>query len=121
QSSRQHARVMRGATAREVALHGRQVDFDKYDVEHQSEYQIIVRMGDMTPFAQHDEKFFQDSAALQTKKSKEKIVPTHVVYEKNAKGTVQDAIFFFPKSISSSAPLIAGVEKVEQFYCKIIY
>ena len=115
----QSSRVMRAATAREAALHGRQVDVDKYAVEPQSEYQIIVRMGDMTPFAQHDEKFFQDSAALQTKKSKEKIVPTHVVYEKNAKGTVQDAIFFFPKSISSGAPTIAGDEKEVQFSCKI--
>ena len=115
----QSSRVMRAATAREAALHGRQVDVDKYAAEPQSEYQIVVRMEDMTPFAQHDEKFFQDNAFLQTKKSKEKISPTHVVYEKDAKGTVQDAIFFFPKTTSSGAPTIAGDEKEVQFSCKI--
>ncbi len=115
----QSSRVMRAATAREAVLHGRQVDVDKYAAEPQSEYQIILRMEDMTPFTQHDEKFFQDNAFLQTKKSKDKISPTHVVYEKNAKGSVQDAIFFFPKTTSSGAPTISGDEKEVQFSCKI--
>jgi hypothetical protein len=115
----QSSRVMRAATARQAVLHGRQLDVDKYAAEPQSEYQIILRMEDMTPFVQHDEKSFQDNAFLQTKKSKEKISPTHVVYEKNAKGSVQDAIFFFPKTTSSGAPTISGDEKEVQFSCKI--
>ena len=115
----QSSRVMRAATAREAVLHGQQVDVDKYAAEPQSEYQIILRMEDMTPFTQHDEKFFQDSAFLQTKKSKDKILPSHVVYEKNAKGAIQDAIFFFPKTTSSGAPTIASDEKEVQFSCKI--
>jgi hypothetical protein len=115
----QSSRVMRAATAREAALHGQTVDVDKYVAEPQSEYQIILRMADMTPFTQHDEKFFQDNAFLQTKKSKDKISPTHVVYEKNAQGSVQDAIFFFPKTTSSGAPTISNDEKEVQFSCKI--
>jgi hypothetical protein len=115
----QSSRIMRAATAREAVLHGQQVDVDKYAAEPQSEYQIILRMEDMTPFAQHDEKFFQDSAFLQTKKSKDKISPTHVLYEKNAKGSVQDAIFFFPKTTPSGAPTISNDEKEVQFSCKI--
>jgi len=115
----QSSRVMRAATAREAALHGKQVDVDKYVSEPQSEYQIILRMADMTPFTQHDEKFFQEIAFLQTKKSKDKISPTHVAYEKNAQGSVQDAIFFFPKTTSSGAPTISGDEKEVQFSCKI--
>ena len=115
----QSSRVMRAATAREAVLHGKQVDVDKYVSEPQSEYQIILRMGDMTPFTQHDEKFFQDNAILQTKKSKDKISPSHVVYEKNAQGSVQDAIFFFPKTTSSGAPTISNDEKEVQFSCKI--
>jgi hypothetical protein len=115
----QSSRVMRAATAREAVLHGQQVDVDKYAAEPQIEYQIILRMEDMTPFTQHYEKFFQDNAFLQTKKSKDKISPTHVVYEKNAKGSVQDAIFFFPKTTSSGTPTISGDEKEVQFSCKI--
>jgi hypothetical protein len=115
----QSSRVMRAATAREAVLHGQTVDVDKYASQPQSEYQIILRMEDMTPFVQHDEKFFQDNAFLQTKKSKEKTSPTHVVYEKNAKGSVRDAVFFFPKTTSSGAPTIAGDEKEVQFSCKI--
>jgi hypothetical protein len=115
----QSSRVMRAATAREAVLHGQQVDVDKYVSEPQSEYQIILRMADMTPFAQHDEKFFQDNAFLQMKKSKDKISPTHVVYEKNGQGAIQDAIFFFPKTTSSGAPTISSDEKEVQFSCKV--
>jgi len=115
----QSSRVMRAATARQAVMHGQQVDVDKYAAEPQTEYQIVLRMEDMTPFTQHDEKFFQDNAFLQTKKSKDRISPTHVVYEKNAKGSIQDAIFFFPKTTSSSAPTVLGDEKEVQFSCKI--
>lgn len=115
----QSSRVMRAATAREAVMHGQQVDVDKYVAQPQTEYQLILRMEDMTPFTQHDEKFFQDSASLQTKKSKAKISPTHVVFEKNAKGSIQDAIFFFPKATSSGEPTISNDEKDVQFSCKI--
>lgn len=115
----QSSRVMRAATARQAVLHGQQVDVDKYVSEPQSEYQLILRMEDMNPFVQHDEKFFQENAFLQTKKSKEKISPTHVVYEKSASGSIQDAIFFFPKATSSGTPTISGDEKEVQFSCKI--
>lgn len=115
----QSSRVMRAATAREAVLHGKEVDVDKYAADPQTEYQLVLRMADMTPFTQHDEKFFQDAAFLQTKKSKDKISPTHVVFEKNANGSVQDAIFFFPKTNASGAPTISSDEKEVQFSCKI--
>src|SRR5690348_5338521 len=115
----QSSRVRRAATAREAVLHGQQVDVDQYVAQPQTEYQLVLRMADMTPFTQHDEKFFQDNAFLQTKKSKEKISPSHVVFEKNAKGAIQDAIFFFPKTTSSGAPTISSDEKEVQFSCKI--
>lgn len=115
----QSSRVMRAATAREAVLHGKQVDVDQYVAQPQTEYQLVLRMADMTPFTQHDEKFFQDNAFLQTKKNKDKIPPSHVTFEKNAKGSIQDAIFFFPKTTSSGAPTIANDEKEVQFSCKI--
>lgn len=115
----QSSRVMRAATAREAVLHGQQVDVDQYVAQPQTEYQLVLRMADMTPFTQHDEKFFQGNAFLQTKKSKEKISPTHVVFEKNATGSILDAVFFFPKANSSGAPTISSDEKEVQFSCKI--
>ncbi len=115
----QSSRVMRAATARQAVLHGEKVDVDQYASQPQDEYQIIVRMQDMTPFQQHDEKFFQDNAFLQMKKAKDKISPTHVVYEKNSMGLVQDAIFFFSKTASSGAPTISADETEVQFSCKI--
>ncbi len=115
----QSSRVMRAATARQAVLHGQSVDVDKYANEPQPEYQIILRMEDMAPFQQHDEKFFQDNAFLQMKKGKDKISPTHVVYDKNSKGMVADAIFFFPKTNSSGAPTISSEETEVQFSCKI--
>ncbi len=115
----QSSRVMRAATARQAILHGEKVDVDKYASEPQGEYQIILRMEDMTPFQQHDEKFFQDNAFLQMKKGKDKISPSHVVYEKNSKGLVADAIFFFPKTTSSGAPTVSADETEVQFSCKI--
>ena len=110
----QSSRVMRAATARNAVLHGQTVDPEKYAAEPQNEYQIILRMEDMTPFAQHNEEFFQNAAFLQMKKAKTKISPSKVVYERNAKGGVQDAIFFFPKTTPISAD-----ETDVQFSCKI--
>ena len=115
----QSSRVMRAATARQAVLHGEQVDVDKYASAPQSEYQIILRMEDMTPFVQHNEEFFQSSAFLQMKKGKSKISPSHVVYERNQKGLIQNAVFFFPKTNASGVPAVSGDETEVQFSCKI--
>jgi len=115
----QSSRVMRAATARQAVLHGEKVDVEKYASDPQSEYQIILRMEDMTPFVQHNEEFFQNSAFLQMKKGKSKISPSHVVYERNPKGLIQDAVFFFPKTSPSGIPAVSGDETDVQFSCKI--
>jgi hypothetical protein len=115
----QSSRVMRAATARQAVLHGEKVDVDKYASAPQSEYQIILRMEDMTPFLQHNEEFFQNSAFLQMKKGKTKISPSHVVYERNQKGLLQDAVFFFAKTSPSGVPAVSGDEKEVEFSCKI--
>jgi len=115
----QSSRVMRAATARQAALRGQTVDAEKYAAEPQSEYQIILRMEDMSPFVQHNEQFFQGSSFLQTKKGKSKISPSHVVYERNQSGQIQDAIFFFPKTTPSGVPAISADETDVQFSCKV--
>lgn len=114
----QSSRVMRAATARQAVLHGENVDVEKYASEPQSEYQIILRMEDMTPFVQHNEEFFKTSAFLQMKKGKSKISPSHVLYERNQKGLIQNAVFFFPKT-GPSGPAVSGDETEVQFSCKI--
>jgi hypothetical protein len=114
----QSSRVMRAATAREAVLHGEKVDVEKYAAEPQSEYQIILRMEDMTPFVQHNEEFFKGSAFLQMKKGKSKISPSHVVYERNQKALIQNAVFFFPKT-GSTGPTVSADETEVQFSCKI--
>jgi hypothetical protein len=115
----QSSRVMRAATARQAVLRGQNVDPEKYANEPQSEYQIILRMEDMTPFVQHNEEFFQGNAFLQTKKGKSKISPSHVQYERNQRGSIQDAIFFFPKTAASGEATVSAAETDVQFSCKI--
>jgi hypothetical protein len=105
--------------ARQAVLHGEKVDVDKYASKTQDEYQIVVRMQDLTLIRQHDEKFFQDNAFLQMKKGKDKISQSHVVYEKNPKGSVEDAIFFFSKTTSSGASTVFADETEAQFSLQI--
>jgi hypothetical protein len=116
------SRVMRAASARKAILHGGKQDLDveKYATETQDEYQIVLQSEDMAPFFRHDEKFFQGSAFLQPKKSKQKITPSHVQFERDAKGVfVASAIFFFPKKTASGDPTIPADEKNVEFNCKI--
>src|SRR5215472_16841106 len=78
------SRIMRAASARKSVLHGGKQDVDvaKYASEPQEEYQIVVQSEDMTPFFRHDEKFFQENSYLDAKKTKQKISPSHIRYER---------------------------------------
>lgn len=116
------SRVMRAASARRAFLHGGKPDLDvaKYANEPQEEYQIAVQSEDMSPFARHDEKFYQENSYLEPKKSKLKIAPSHVRYERDDRGTgVATAIFFFPKKTESGDPTISTEEKNVDFLTKI--
>jgi hypothetical protein len=114
------SRVMRAASARKAILHGGKgdVDVEKYATAPQEEYQIVVQSQDMSPFVRHDEKFFEANAFLEPKKSKQKIAPSHVQYERDGQ-LVTTAIFFFPKKTSAGAPTIAPEEKSVEFNCKV--
>ncbi|HKW62916.1 MAG TPA: hypothetical protein VJN89_10255 [Candidatus Acidoferrum sp.] len=115
------SRIMRAASARKSVLHGGKQDVDvaKYASEPQEEYQIVVQSEDMTPFVRHDEKFYQDNSSLDVKKTKQKISPSHVSYEKDEKGQVGAAVFFFPKKTASGEPNVPSDEKNVEFNCKI--
>jgi hypothetical protein len=116
------SRVMRAASARrsELADSKKDVDVAKYASEPQEEYQIVVQSADMAPFFRHDEKYFQTVATLQMKKSKLKLSPSHVRYERDAQGIlVTAAVFYFPKKTSSGDPVIVADEKNVTFVCKL--
>lgn len=119
------SRVVRAASARKAVLRGSQenLDVEKYANQPQEEYQILVQSlhsNDMAPFVSHDEKFFRDNAYLETKKTKQKISPSHVQYDRDEKGQlVTFAIFFFPKKTPSGDPTVPADEKNVEFNCKI--
>jgi hypothetical protein len=74
----------------------------------------------MAPFFRHDEKYFQTVASLQLKKSKLKLSPSHVRYERDAQGVlVTAAVFYFPKKTPSGDPVMASDEKNVSFVCKL--
>ena len=116
------SRVMRAATARKSVLHGdkKDLDVDKYATEPQEEIQILVQSEDMAPFTRKEEKFFQANAFLQPKKSKQKISPSHLRYERDAKGIrVTSALFFFPRKTASGEATISADEKSVEFNCNM--
>jgi hypothetical protein len=116
------SRVIRAASARKSELVDgkKNVDVDKYALEPQEEYQIVVQSTDMAPFFRHDEKYFQTVATLEMKKSKLKLSPSHIRYERDAQGVlVVAAIFFFPKKTPSGDPVIVPDEKNISFVCKL--
>lgn len=115
------SRVMRAASARKSVLHGGKQDVDvaKYAGEPQEEYEVVVQSEDMTPFARNDEKFYQENSFLDVKKTKQKISPSHVRYERDDKGLVGAAVFSFPKKTAAGEPTVPGDEKNVEFNCKI--
>lgn len=116
------SRVMRAASARKSELIDGKKDIDiaKYASEPQDEYQIVVQSADMAPFFRHDEKYFQTVASLQMKKSKLKVSPNHVRYERDAQGIlVTAAVFFFPKKTPSGEATVAADERNVSFVCKL--
>src|SRR5690242_18401167 len=115
------SRIMRAASARKSVLHGEKKDVDvaKYANEPQEEYQIVVQSEDMAPFVRHDESFYQANSFLDVKKTKQKLSPSHVRYEREEKGLVAAAVFFFPKMTAAGEPTLPSDEKNVEFNCKI--
>ncbi len=116
------SRVIRAASARKSVLHGdkKDMDVDKYVTEPQEEIQILVQSEDMAPFTRKDEKFYQANAYLQSKRSKQKIPPSHVRFERDTKGIlVTSALFFFPRKTASGEPTIPSDEKSVEFNCNM--
>ena len=112
--------VIRAASAREAVLHGLmdQSAVEKFTDAPQAEYQIVLRMADMTPFLEKDLNFYRENAMLQMKHSRVKLPPCKVLYEHM--GTIsEDVVFLFPKRTLGGTPTISSDETDVVFTCKI--
>lgn len=113
---------MTAALARRAVLHGGMdaAAAKKFVDQPQDEYQIMVEGSDMLVFQQRGENAFEDAAFLQMKKTKQKLGPSHVEFQKGPDGTsVQAVKFFFPKKGAGGEPTIADDEKEVDFYLRI--
>jgi hypothetical protein len=116
------SRTMRAALGRRAVLHsGRnEADVEKYVDQPVEDFEVTVQGRDMTPFSKNDETFFQSHATLEMKKSKDKVSPAKVTFERSQDGkTVTSATFFFPKRSSTGEATIAADEKEVTFACEL--
>jgi len=112
--------TMRAALARRGVLHAGkdEASAEKYVESPLDEYQIAVEGTDMAPFYHNEEKFFEANSALEVKKTKQKISPSHVVYNRNEKSVITSVIFFFPKKVNGQ-DAISPSDKSVEFTCKM--
>jgi Ca-activated chloride channel homolog len=115
------SRVMRAAFARQSVLRGEsnESDVEPYVRASLDEYALMLSMADMTPFLQNDEKFFQRRAFLEMRSRDRELSPSHVMYQRDAKGHLKQVVFFFPKKTPSGEPTITPDEKDVEFECQI--
>ncbi|MFZ0884156.1 MAG: hypothetical protein WAN14_12220 [Candidatus Acidiferrales bacterium] len=112
--------TMRAALARRAVLHAGkdEASIEKYVETPAEEYQVVVQGPDMAPFYHNEEKFFEANSALEVKKTKQKFSPSHVVYNRDDKGAITSAVFFFPKKLNGQDTISASDKSVE-FTCKL--
>jgi hypothetical protein len=114
------SQTMRAALARRSVLHAGndEAKAEQYVEAPVDEYQIGVQGLDLAPFYHNDEKFFEANSALELKKTKQKVSPSHVVYNRDAKNAITSAVFFFPKKVNGQ-DLISPGDKSVEFSCKM--
>jgi hypothetical protein len=116
------SRVTRAATARRAILQSRMNEATamKYVELEQPEYEIVVQSNDMTPFAQKDEAFCKENSFLQVRRMKERVPPSHVLYQRGPDRQSLYAVkFYFPKKTPAGKLVISPDEKVVEFTCKL--
>jgi hypothetical protein len=75
------------------------------------ELEIVIQSEDMAPFVRKDKNFFQANAYLQSTKSKQRTLSSHVRYVRDEKGVVAAAVFLFPRKTESGVPTISPDER----------
>jgi len=112
--------TMRAALARRAMLHSgkTQEEVQKYVDTPADTYQIVVQGADLAPFYHDDEKFFAANSSLEIKKTKQKIQPTHVIYNRDPQNKITSAVFEFPKK-ANGQDTIPPTEKNVEFSVKL--
>lgn len=115
------SRTIREALARRQVLQGKmsQGEAEKYLAQPQDDYQLVVQSDKMSIFQNYDERFTQENSTLKLKKSKDKLAPTRVEFQKSNDGALEAIVFSFSKKLPSGAPLILADEKSIEFTCKL--
>jgi hypothetical protein len=83
------------------------------------ELEIVIPSEGLAPLVRKDENFFPASAYLQSRKSKQRTLPSHVCYERDEKGFGAAAVFLFPRKTESGVSTISPGRKTVEFICKI--
>ncbi len=116
------ATTVRQAIARGALLRGaiQEADVEKYLAQQFSEYAVVLLgPGDLSLFAQTDEKMLKDKAHLSPKKTKQKIAPSRVEVGRGKDGkTITGVIFYFPKKTAEGEAVISPDEKEVEFTCR---
>ena len=83
------------------------------------EYEVRVGGSNMAIFQERGEKAFDDAGWLELKKSKTKLMPSRVAFDRDAAEKVVSVTFYFPKKDKSGNPTIVSDEKEIDFFLKI--
>jgi hypothetical protein len=115
------SRTIRAASMRRAVLKGSmtEADAEKTIANTPDEYMILVQGTNMTLFQQRGEKSFENAGYIQLKKNKQKISPSKVAFLKAPDGSVNGAVFYFPKKASNGEPTIAPDEKGVDCYLQV--
>lgn len=116
------SRTVRAASVRRAVLKGtmKEEDAEKTVVNTPAEYMVLVQAANMTIFQKRGEAAFEKAGYIQTKRNKQKIMPSHVIFLKASDGqTVTAAVFHFPKKDANGQPTISPDEKEIDFYVQV--
>lgn len=103
--------VLKGSTTQDAADNALKTAPDSY--------QILVAGQNMAIFQKRGEDAFKNTAFIQLKKTKKKLSPSNVEFQKTADGKVVGAIFSFPKKAASGEPTIDSDEKEIDFNLQV--
>ncbi|MGB0036757.1 MAG: hypothetical protein WBP79_14900 [Candidatus Acidiferrales bacterium] len=116
------SRTVRAASVRRAVLKGNVTEEDAEKVVSQikDEYEILVQAQNMYIFQHRGEKAFEKVCSIEMKKTKLKLSPTHVKFQRSGDGeTVVGVVFYFPKKQANGEPTISADEKEIDFFLQV--
>src|SRR4029077_15503561 len=84
-----------------------EAEAEKFATQPLGEYQILVQSLDMAPFYRNEEAWFVKNSSLELKKSKQKMSPSRVEFDRDSSGrTIVAARVFFPKKVGGDTDVV---------------